>query len=210
MLLDPAKLRRPCLHSRGPAGSRGEFRIAAACALAAASDDAVAGLAPVIVLDLLDHLVPDDPPRFIAGPRGVRRHDDIAPVQHLDQRVRWVRRFGGQVIDASACDLAFVQGIDERGFVDEPASLAIDQDRQVYNFRTQDQRMALSLGCEMKFAPRIGYASAFNIDDESVFSQIGINCHLCPRHACTQRAHQPVFMELPIDTTRRGNTRYES
>jgi predicted transcriptional regulator/transcriptional regulator with XRE-family HTH domain len=83
-------------------------------------------------------------------------------------------------------------------------------DRPVYNFRTQDHRMALSLGCEMKFAPRIGYASAFNIGDESVFSQIGINCHLCPRHACTQRAHQPVFMELPIDTTRRGNTRYES
>jgi hypothetical protein len=25
-----------------------------------------------------------------------------------------------------------------------------------------------------------------------------------------QRAHQPVFMELPLDTTRRGNTRYES
>ena len=44
----------------------------------------------------------------------------------------------------------------------------------------------------------------------SVFSQIGINCHLCPRHACTQRAHQPVFMELSIDTARRGNTRYES
>ena len=51
---------------------------------------------------------------------------------------------------------------------------------------------------------------AFNIDDNLKFSQIGINCHLCPRQACSQRAHQPVFMELPIDTTRRGNTRYES
>jgi predicted transcriptional regulator len=43
-----------------------------------------------------------------------------------------------------------------------------------------------------------------------MFSPIGINCHLCPRQACSQRAHQPVFMELPLDTARRGNTRYES
>ena len=83
-------------------------------------------------------------------------------------------------------------------------------DRPVYNFRTQDHRMALALGCELKFATKIGYASAFNIGDDDVFSPIGINCHLCPRQACTQRAHQPVFMDLPIDTAKRGNTRYES
>jgi predicted transcriptional regulator len=83
-------------------------------------------------------------------------------------------------------------------------------ERPVYNFRTQDHRMAVTIGCELRFASRIGYASAYNTKDPSVFSPIGINCHLCPRQACTQRAHQPVFMELPIDTSRRGNTRYES
>ena len=82
--------------------------------------------------------------------------------------------------------------------------------RPVYNFRTQDHRMALALGCELKFANKIGYARDFNLNDEGIFNPIGINCHLCPRQACTQRAHQPVFMELPIDTSRRGNTRYES
>ncbi|OYX75981.1 MAG: hypothetical protein B7Y77_02830, partial [Bradyrhizobium sp. 35-63-5] len=66
------------------------------------------------------------------------------------------------------------------------------------------------LGCELKYAAKLAYASAFNIDDNLNFSKIGINCHLCPRQACSQRAHQPVFMELPLDTTRRGNTRYES
>lgn len=83
-------------------------------------------------------------------------------------------------------------------------------DRPAMNFETQDHRLAVALGCELKHAKRIGYAASYNIDDERLFSRIGINCHLCPRQACSQRAHQPVFMELPIDTTRRGKTRYES
>lgn len=83
-------------------------------------------------------------------------------------------------------------------------------ERPVYNFRTQDHNVALALGCELKHAAKIGYACAFNMKDENVFTPIGINCHLCPRQACTQRAHQPLFMDLPIDMARRGSTRYES
>jgi predicted transcriptional regulator/DNA-binding XRE family transcriptional regulator len=83
-------------------------------------------------------------------------------------------------------------------------------DRPAFNFQTQNHRLAVSLGCELQYAKKLGYASSYNLTDERMFSQIGINCHLCPRQACSQRAHQPVFMELPLDTTRRGNTRYES
>lgn len=83
-------------------------------------------------------------------------------------------------------------------------------DRPVFSRDSQDRRLALSLGCELKHAHRLGYAAAFNLEDDSLFSPIGINCHLCPRQACSQRAHQPLFTELPIDTKRRGNTRYES
>lgn len=83
-------------------------------------------------------------------------------------------------------------------------------DRPVFSRDTQDRRLALSLGCELKHAHRLGYTAAFNMEDEGLFSPIGINCHLCPRQACSQRAHQPLFTELPIDTKRRGNTRYES
>ncbi|MGD9924610.1 MAG: short-chain fatty acyl-CoA regulator family protein, partial [Pseudorhodoplanes sp.] len=63
---------------------------------------------------------------------------------------------------------------------------------------------------ELQHASRLRYAASFNFNDQRIFSKIGINCHLCPRQACSQRAHQPVFMELPLDTARRGNTRYES
>lgn len=83
-------------------------------------------------------------------------------------------------------------------------------DRPVFSRDSQDRRLALSLGCELEHAHRLGYAAPFNFEDDGLFSPIGINCHLCPRQACSQRAHQPLFTELPIDTKRRGNTRYES
>ncbi len=89
-------------------------------------------------------------------------------------------------------------------------TLSRTTDRPVFSRDSQDRRLALALGCELRFADRIGYAAAFNLDDDGLFSPIGITCHLCPRQACAQRAHQPLFVELPIDTRRRGDTRYES
>ncbi|MEQ9361654.1 MAG: short-chain fatty acyl-CoA regulator family protein, partial [Rhodospirillales bacterium] len=83
-------------------------------------------------------------------------------------------------------------------------------ERPVFSRDTQDRRLALSLGCELKHAHRLAYAAPFNSRDDELFAPIGINCHLCPRKNCSQRAHQPLLMELPIDTNRRGNTRYES
>ena len=83
-------------------------------------------------------------------------------------------------------------------------------DRPMVNFETQDHRLAISLGCELQYAKKLGYAAAFNVDDDHMFSRIGINCHVCPRQACSQRAHQPLFVDLPLDTNRRGKTRYES
>lgn len=83
-------------------------------------------------------------------------------------------------------------------------------ERPVFSRESQDRRLALSLGCELKHAHRIVYTAPYNMADDGLFSPIGINCHLCPRQGCSQRAHQPLMMELPIDTNRRGNTRYES
>ncbi len=82
--------------------------------------------------------------------------------------------------------------------------------RPVFRRDTQDRRLALALGCEVRHAPRVGYAQSFNLADPELYTPIGINCHLCPRKACAQRAHQPLVMELPIDVGRRGSTRYES
>lgn len=82
--------------------------------------------------------------------------------------------------------------------------------RPVFSEETQDRRLTLAMGCEAGYAHRIRYASSYNFDDPKLYAPIGINCHLCPRQACTQRAHQPLFTELPMDENRRGTTRYES
>ena len=83
-------------------------------------------------------------------------------------------------------------------------------DRPVFSRQTQDRRLVVTVGCERSHADRIGYARPYKLDDPQLFSPIGINCHVCPRHNCSQRAHQPLYMNLPIDTNRRGQTRYES
>lgn len=82
--------------------------------------------------------------------------------------------------------------------------------RPVFSEETQDRRLTLALGCAAEHAPLIRYASRFNMDDPNLYAPIGINCHLCPRQACSQRAHQPLFIDLPMDANRRGSTRYES
>ncbi|MBE0453015.1 helix-turn-helix domain-containing protein [Roseovarius autotrophicus] len=82
--------------------------------------------------------------------------------------------------------------------------------RPVFSEETQDRRLTLALGCEARHAHRLRYASSYNFDDPKLYAPIGLNCNLCPRQACSQRAHQPLLMELPIDEHRRGSTRYES
>ncbi len=89
-------------------------------------------------------------------------------------------------------------------------TLSRTADRPVLSRSGQDRRLVVAIGCAVEHADKIGYARAFNMSDPVLFSPIGINCHVCPRHSCSERAHQPVHMSLPIDTRRRGRTRYES
>ncbi|PTX54241.1 hypothetical protein C8N43_3053 [Litoreibacter ponti] len=89
-------------------------------------------------------------------------------------------------------------------------TLSRTSDRPVFSRATQDRRLVVTLGCERTHAERIGYAAPFNISERDLFDPIGINCHLCPRQACSQRAHRPLHVNLPLDANRRGSTRYES
>ena len=89
-------------------------------------------------------------------------------------------------------------------------TLSRTTERPVYSMETQDRRLAISLGCEIKHARRIIYSSALDWSEDENVSKIGINCHLCPRRNCAQRAHDPIITELATNTTRRGETRYES
>ncbi|MEO0342467.1 MAG: short-chain fatty acyl-CoA regulator family protein [Pseudomonadota bacterium] len=70
----------------------------------------------------------------------------------------------------------------------------------------EERRLVIALGCPIEFASELIYAEA----TPETPQPIGINCHLCSRQGCSQRAHQALYMDLPIDPSRRGSTRYES
>jgi predicted transcriptional regulator/transcriptional regulator with XRE-family HTH domain len=83
-------------------------------------------------------------------------------------------------------------------------------ERPVFNRQTQDRRLVVTLGCARSDMHRIGYTEPFQLDQPGRFDPIGIKCQICPRQACSQRAHVPLHITLPINADRRGNTRYES
>jgi hypothetical protein len=39
---------------------------------------------------------------------------------------------------------------------------------------------------------------------------IGINCRICPRMNCDQRAHHASILTTPVDERHRGATRYDA
>ena len=58
-------------------------------------------------------------------------------------------------------------------------------------------------------ARQIGYAEAFR-QAVARMTEIGINCRICPRSNCDQRAHQAALHLQPIDEKRRGATRFDA
>ena len=89
-------------------------------------------------------------------------------------------------------------------------TLSRTSDRPVLGLHARQRRLVVAIGCDVDHAAQIGYAQRFNMDDTSLFASIGTSCHVCPRQACAQRAHQPVHVTLTVDANRRGQTRYES
>ena len=100
----------------------------------------------------------------------------------------------------------FVEMTDGEQFL----TLSRTTERPTHNSETQDRRLVMSLGCKVDHAEKLAYAIPLAPRENRVFAKIGINCHLCPREGCSQRAHQPMVKELNFDPSRRGNTRYDA
>ncbi len=82
-------------------------------------------------------------------------------------------------------------------------------DRPTWARHAQDNRLAVAMGCAIQYAPEIGYAEGFSMVDARM-TPIGINCRVCPRANCDQRAHHAAILTRPVDEHRRGATRYDS
>ncbi|OYU38529.1 MAG: XRE family transcriptional regulator [Pseudorhodobacter sp. PARRP1] len=81
-------------------------------------------------------------------------------------------------------------------------------DRPTWQRHAQDNRLAVAMGCAVQHTPEIGYAEYFNMAHTTI-TEVGINCRICPRANCDQRAHHAAILTRPVDEHRRGATRYD-
>lgn len=81
-------------------------------------------------------------------------------------------------------------------------------DRPTWIRHAQDNRLAVALGCTVDHAADLGYAEGFAMATARM-TPIGINCRVCPRANCDQRAHQASILTQPVDERRRGATRFD-
>ncbi|MEM6850288.1 MAG: short-chain fatty acyl-CoA regulator family protein [Pseudomonadota bacterium] len=66
-----------------------------------------------------------------------------------------------------------------------------------------DQELAVGLGCDIRYADRLIYARGLDLEDDRNITPIGINCRLCERPDCLERAHPPLRKKLVMDENRR-------
>lgn len=70
------------------------------------------------------------------------------------------------------------------------------------------QQFALGLGCEIGHAKELVYADGHDLGKEARPVPIGVNCRLCPRLDCNQRAFPPLNHRLQIEDHIRGQSPY--
>jgi len=75
-------------------------------------------------------------------------------------------------------------------------------------FRNPPQQFAIALGCEIQHASQLVYADGIDLQNTEAATPIGVNCRLCPRLDCSQRAFPPLNHRLLIDENLRGLSTY--
>jgi predicted transcriptional regulator/DNA-binding XRE family transcriptional regulator len=82
-------------------------------------------------------------------------------------------------------------------------SIARSVRRAIAPWGTRESRFAIGLGCEIKHARRLVYGKRLDLAALDA-TPIGINCRLCDRPACPQRAAPPALRPLLVDETTRN------
>ena len=65
------------------------------------------------------------------------------------------------------------------------------------------QRLAIGLGCDIAYAPRLIYAEGMDMARVQPVD-IGLNCYLCERKNCAARAHAPMNRRLAVNERERS------
>jgi hypothetical protein len=82
-------------------------------------------------------------------------------------------------------------------------SIAQTVQRAIAPYGQPQPRYAIGLGCELKYASRLVYSAGLDLDKAEP-TAIGVNCRLCERMNCGQRAEPPLTRPLVLDETIRG------
>ena len=83
-------------------------------------------------------------------------------------------------------------------------SIARTVSRDNSGFGVPDNQFAVAMGCEIKHAEKLIYARGAGLDREEGDVPIGINCRLCERRDCNQRATPSVNRTLTMSEHVRG------
>ena len=70
------------------------------------------------------------------------------------------------------------------------------------------RQFAVGLGCEASYANEVVYSAGIDIHNEEAAVPIGVNCRICERMDCQQRAFPPIGSQLSVDEHHRSFVPY--
>lgn len=70
------------------------------------------------------------------------------------------------------------------------------------------RQFAVGLGCEVSHAGELVYSAGIDIADEHAAVPIGVNCRICERTDCQQRAFPPIGSQLSVNADHRSFVPY--
>jgi len=71
-----------------------------------------------------------------------------------------------------------------------------------------DRQFAVGLGCETAYAGQVVYSAGLDLAHEQAPVPIGVNCRICERDTCRQRAFPPIGSHISVDENNRSFVPY--
>ncbi len=71
-----------------------------------------------------------------------------------------------------------------------------------------DRHFAVGLGCETAYASEVVYSAGLDLAGEQAAVPIGVNCRVCERADCQQRAFPPIGSHITVDENNRSFVPY--
>jgi predicted transcriptional regulator/transcriptional regulator with XRE-family HTH domain len=124
--------------------------------------------------------------RFVSGPFPFSRFGGTCPRWSLHDSFKTPGRLVPQIIEA----------LDGQRFF----TLSRTVGRAWGHWAGQEDELAIGLGCELKYAPKLIYAKSFDLHTAPAV-EVGPSCRICERNACPRRAAAPINRGLLIDET---------